>query len=63
MEAALAAGLASAGAAVATFGLATTPAMFFACVAPGHDYDAGVMITASHLPFNRQATSGRGGGC
>lgn len=27
--------------------------MFLACVAEGHEYDAGVMITASHLPFNR----------
>jgi phosphomannomutase len=27
--------------------------MFFSCVATGHMYDGGVMITASHLPFNR----------
>ncbi len=54
MEAAMAAGLASRGLAVATCGLATTPAMFLACVHPAHRFDAGVMITASHLPFNRQ---------
>jgi phosphomannomutase len=54
MEAALAAGLASRGVAVSTCGLATTPAMFLACVHPDHAFDSGVMITASHLPFNRQ---------
>jgi phosphomannomutase len=53
MEAALAAGLASRGVAVATCGLATTPAMFLACIHPGHAFDAGVMVTASHLPWNR----------
>lgn len=53
MEAALAAGLASRGTTVAACGLATTPAMFLACVHPDHGYDAGVMITASHLPWNR----------
>ena len=47
------AGVASKGCSVANCGLATTPAMFFSCVATGHMYDGGVMITASHLPFNR----------
>lgn len=46
-------GVASKGASVANCGLATTPAMFFSCVATGHQYDGGVMATASHLPFNR----------
>lgn len=50
---AISAGVAAAGGHVARCGLATTPAMFLACVAEGHEYDAGVMITASHLPFNR----------
>ena len=34
-------------------GLITTPAMFQSTVLPGSDFDAAVMITASHLPFNR----------
>lgn len=46
-------GVASKGASIANCGLATTPAMFFSCVATGHQYDGGVMATASHLPFNR----------
>lgn len=46
-------GLASQGASIANCGLATTPAMFFSCVATGHLYDGGVMATASHLPYNR----------
>ena len=54
MELALAAGLASRGVAASTCGLATTPAMFLACAHPDHRFDAGVMITASHLPSNRQ---------
>jgi phosphomannomutase len=50
---ALETGLASKGASIANCGLATTPAMFFSCVATGHQYDGGVMVTASHLPYNR----------
>lgn len=34
-------------------GLATTPAMFMACVFPQTDCDGSIMITASHLPWNR----------
>ena len=34
-------------------GLATTPAMFMSTVMPGFDMDGAIMITASHLPFNR----------
>ena len=34
-------------------GLATTPAMFMATVTPGYMFDGAVMITASHLPWNR----------
>lgn len=33
--------------------LSSTPAMFMSTVLPGHEYDAGVMITASHLPYDR----------
>lgn len=47
------AGIASKGGSIANCGLATTPAMFFSCVATGHMYDGGVMVTASHLPWNR----------
>ena len=32
-------------------GLATTPACFMSTVTPSTMYDAGVMLTASHLPF------------
>ena len=48
------------------FGLATTPAMFMSCILPEHKYDGAVMITASHLPVNRngakffQASGGLG---
>jgi phosphomannomutase len=38
---------------VTVFGLASTPAMFMCTVTEGYLYDASVMITASHLPFNR----------
>lgn len=34
-------------------GLASTPAMFMATVFPEFKCDAGIMITASHLPYNR----------
>lgn len=99
MDASLAAGMAAAGASVARFGPATTPAMFMSCILPGelsfggwlagcgcaseasrvscrscllltcplallclsrttryragHEYDGAVMVTASHLPVNR----------
>ncbi len=49
----IAEGLAGAGAAVADFGLATTPAMFMSTVAEDCAFDGAVMITASHLPFER----------
>ena len=34
-------------------GLITTPAMFQSTLLPKSDFDGAVMITASHLPFNR----------
>jgi len=46
-------GLLSAGADVCDFGLATTPSMFMSIVDETIQCDAAVMITASHLPFNR----------
>ncbi len=45
--------MASEGACVTSFGLASTPAMFMSTVTQGYEYDGAVMITASHLPFNR----------
>jgi phosphomannomutase len=33
--------------------LSSTPAMFMTTVTPGYQYDGAIMITASHLPFNR----------
>ncbi len=41
------------GLAVTDFGMASTPAMFMATVTKGYEFDGSVMITASHLPFNR----------
>ena len=38
---------------VTDFGMASTPAMFMATVTEGFKFDGTVMITASHLPFNR----------
>ena len=38
---------------VTDFGLASTPAMFMSTVTEGYAFDGAVMITASHLPFNR----------
>lgn len=34
-------------------GLASTPAMFMSTITDGYAYDGAIMITASHLPFNR----------
>lgn len=53
LEAWTCAGLAQGGAAVTSFGLASTPAMFMSTVTAGWAYDGAVMITASHLPFHR----------
>lgn len=46
-------GLLSRGAKVSDCGLATTPAMFMSTVFSETKYNGAVMITASHLPFNR----------
>jgi len=47
------AGMCQAGAKVFDCGLASTPAMFMTTVSNEKPATAGVMITASHLPFNR----------
>ncbi len=41
------------GVAVTDLGLCTTPAMFMTTVTEGYRFTASVMITASHLPWNR----------
>ena len=46
-------GLGKAGCAAADSGLSSTPAMFMATVFENHAYDGSIMLTASHLPFNR----------
>ena len=38
---------------VTNLGMASTPAMFMSTVTEGYQFDGSVMITASHLPFNR----------
>ncbi|MBT9316093.1 phosphomannomutase/phosphoglucomutase [Leptothoe spongobia] len=47
------AGIVSLGAQVYDFAMASTPAMFMSTVTPGFDCDGAIMMTASHLPFNR----------
>ena len=45
--------LASYGVKVLLAGLASTPAMFMSCIFPEFNCDGAIMITASHLPQNR----------
>lgn len=49
----LAQGITESGASVADCGLASTPAMFMSTIFDECKCDGAVMITASHLPFNR----------
>ncbi len=51
--AACAQGMAEAGAAVESYGLATTPAMFMSLMTEGFACDGAVMVTASHHPSDR----------
>ncbi|MEZ4628172.1 MAG: hypothetical protein R2912_08870 [Eubacteriales bacterium] len=46
-------GVLSMGADLADFGLASTPSMFMSTVTKGYEYDGAIMLTASHLPWNR----------
>lgn len=41
------------GSRVSDAGLASSPAMFMSTVMPYYEFDGAVMITASHLPYNR----------
>ena len=45
--------LTAAGAVTVDCGMASTPSMFMATVFPETKMDGSIMITASHLPFNR----------
>lgn len=53
LKGAAAAGLSSVGATVLDCGLASTPAMFMSTVFEDFMCDGAIMITASHLPYNR----------
>ena len=53
LENALIKGLSANGVRVVRCGMATTPAMFMSIVFEKTHFDGSVMITASHLPFNR----------
>eukprot|EP00898_Chlorokybus_atmophyticus_P004939 jgi/Chlat1/5446/Chrsp36S05444 len=46
-------GLTSLGVHVTDFALCTTPAMFMSTVTEAWNYDGAIMLTASHLPYNR----------
>lgn len=46
-------GILAEGSYVSDCGMASTPAMFMSIVYPETQYDGSIMITASHLPFNR----------
>jgi phosphomannomutase len=46
-------GISSLGANVYDVGIASTPAMFMSTVTEGFNCDGAIMLTASHLPFNR----------
>lgn len=57
-------GLTNSGFQVLDCGLASTPAMFMTTIDPGLKVEGGVMLTASHLPYNRNGMkffTGKGG--
>lgn len=57
LQAAVARGITRAGLEVVLYGLASTPAMFYSTITEREDMfcpvDGSIMITASHLPYNR----------
>lgn len=64
LKTALFRGLTGRGARVADCGLVSTPSMFMTQIYPSVHFDGGIMITASHLPFNRNGLkffTGQGG--
>lgn len=46
-------GITSVGSRVYDFAMASTPAMFMSTITAGFECDGAMMLTASHLPFNR----------
>jgi phosphomannomutase len=46
-------GMTSLGSQVYNFEMASTPAMFMSTITAGFECDGAIMLTASHLPFNR----------
>jgi len=46
-------GITSMGSQVCDFAMASTPAMFVSTITDGFNCDGAIMLTASHLPFNR----------
>jgi phosphomannomutase len=46
-------GITDGGSQAADFGMASTPAMFMSTITAGFECDGAIMLTASHLPFNR----------
>ncbi len=46
-------GMTSIGSQVYNFEMASTPAMFMSTITAGFECDGAIMLTASHLPFNR----------
>ena len=53
ISSAIAEGVADSGESAYIAGLASTPAMFMCCVEGGEPFDGGIMVTASHLPYER----------
>jgi phosphomannomutase len=53
LMAAVTAGITSIGCRVFDFAMASTPAMFMSTITAGFECDGAIMLTASHLPFNR----------
>lgn len=53
LKQAVAEGIEAAGGETGDGGLASTPAMFMSTVFENHRFDGAIMLTASHLPFNR----------
>ncbi|MEL6903016.1 MAG: phosphomannomutase/phosphoglucomutase [Cyanobacteria bacterium J06606_4] len=53
MMTAVSEGMRDLGVKVYDFVIASTPAMFMSTVTPGYQCDGAIMLTASHLPFNR----------
>ena len=64
LQASVCEALSASGIKVLDCGMASTPAMFMSTVFPEYDADGAIMITASHMPMDRNGLKffGRGGG-